>query len=158
MTIPPAAAPHEDQSLTGEIDLGLLAGYIGFALRNAQEASFRAFARRVETAGLKPGRFAALMVIHNNPGLTQMELGRAIARDKSTVTPLIQELQRLGLIERKPSEQDRRRNTLRLTAAGDEALAGLLIHAAEHDRRLDAIVGEHKDLFLGMLKRVAREI
>ncbi|WP_206615512.1 MarR family winged helix-turn-helix transcriptional regulator [Solirhodobacter olei] len=147
-------ARREDQ----EIDLGPLADYIGFALRNAQEAAFRAFARRVETVGLKPGRFAALMVIHHNPGLTQMELGRAIARDKSSVTPLIQELQRHGLVARKASEEDRRRNALRLTTAGEDALAGLLVHAAEHDRKLDAIVGEHKDLFLDLLRRVTREI
>lgn len=141
-----------------ETDLGPLPGFIGFALRNAQEASFRAFARRVETAGLKPGRFAALMVIRHNPGLTQNELGRAIARDKSTVTPLIQELLRLGLIEREPSAEDRRRNRLRLTASGEEALDGLVRHANEHDRRLDSIVGEHKNLFLALLRRIAEEI
>ena len=32
-----------------------------------------------------------MMVIHNNPGISQVALGRAIARDKSTVTPLIQD-------------------------------------------------------------------
>ncbi len=150
--------PVSVNSRPQEIDLGPLSDFIGFALRNAQEASFRAFARRVETAGLKPGQFAALMVIHHNPGLTQMDLAQAIARDKSTVTPLIQDLQRLDLIERKPSEQDRRRNTLRLTPAGERALAGLMTHAEAHDRRLDAIVGEHKALFLSLLKRVNAEL
>ncbi|MFC2968514.1 MarR family winged helix-turn-helix transcriptional regulator [Acidimangrovimonas pyrenivorans] len=141
-----------------EIDLGPLDGLIGFNLCNAQEAAFRAFARNVGAGGLKPGRFAALKVIHCNPGLTQMDLARAIARDKSTVTPLIQDLQRHGLIERKPAKEDRRRNTLRLTAAGEETLCELMRHAREHDCRLDAIVGEHKALFLDLLHRVAKEI
>lgn len=140
------------------LDLGPLAGFIGFALRNAQESSFRAFARLDETSGLKPGRFAALMVIRHNPGLTQRELGAAIARDKSTVTPLIQDLLRLGLIARSPSKEDRRRNSLRLTAKGEATLAELEKHAREHDDRLDAIVGQHKALFLELLHRVAREI
>jgi DNA-binding MarR family transcriptional regulator len=87
-----------------------------------------------------------------------MELGRAIARDKSTVTPLIKDLQRRGLVERRPSETDRRSRTLRLTAAGEEALDQLLVHALEHDRRLDEIVGDRKAEFLDLLKRVAREI
>jgi len=140
------------------VDLGALEGLIGFALRNAQEASFRAFAKRAETAGPHPGRFAALMVIHHNPGLTQMQLGTAIARDKSSVTPLIQDLQRLGLIERKPSKKDRRRNTLRLTEEGEAALARMVAHAREHDRALDAIVGEDKALFIEILRRIASGI
>lgn len=140
------------------LDLGPLTGFIGFALRNAQESSFRAFARLDETGGLKPGRFAALMVIRHNPGLTQRELGAAIARDKSTVTPLIQDLLRLGLISRSPAKEDRRRNSLRLTAKGEATLGELEKHARAHDDRLDAIVGGHKALFLELLHRVARDI
>lgn len=140
------------------LDLGPLTGFIGFALRNAQESSFRAFARLAESSSLKPGRYAALMVIRHNPGLTQRDLGQAIARDKSTVTPLIQELLRLGLIAREPAKEDRRRNSLRLTAAGEAMLGELEKHAWEHDKRLDAIVGEHKALFLELLHRVAAEI
>lgn len=140
------------------VDLGPLDGFVGFALRNAQESAFRAFARQVDAVGLRPGRFAAMMVIHHNPGLTQMELARAIARDKSTVTPLIQELQRHGLIERHPSKTDRRSMTLRLTEAGEASLNQLLVHAMEHDRRLDEIVGDQKAVFLNLLKKVAKEI
>jgi DNA-binding MarR family transcriptional regulator len=141
-----------------EIRLGVLADVIGFNLRLAQDAAFRAFARHTGEAHLKPGRFAALMVIHNNPGLTQMDLGRAIARDKSSVTPLIQELQRHGLVERRPSPTDRRRVTLKLTRAGEKATKALLGHAMEHDRKLDAIVGDRKAEFIALLQKIADEI
>jgi DNA-binding MarR family transcriptional regulator len=153
---PPVASPPLEHE--GDIDLGVLDGLIGFSLRLAQNASFRAFARHSGEAHLKPGRFAAMMVIHNNPGLTQMDLGRAIARDKSSVTPLIQELQRHGLVERRAAETDRRRMTLRLTEAGEAALTQLLAHAREHDRRLDAIVGAHKPVLIALLKKIADEI
>lgn len=141
-----------------EIRLGVLSTVIGFNLRIAQDASFRAFARHSGEAHLKPGRFAALMVIHNNPGLTQIDLGRAIARDKSSVTPLIQELQRHGLVNRRQSKTDRRRVTLKLTRAGEKATRSLLGHAMEHDRKLDAIVGERKVEFIALLKKIADEI
>lgn len=141
-----------------QIRLGALADVIGFNLRLAQDASFRTFARHTGEAHLKPGRFAALMVIHNNPGLTQMDLGRAIARDKSSVTPLIQELQRHGLVERRQSKTDRRRVTLKLTRAGEKATRMLLGHAMEHDRKLDAIVGDRKAEFIALLKKIADEI
>ncbi len=140
------------------IRLGVLGDYIGFHLRMAQDASFRAFARHTGVRDLKPGRFAAMTVISNNPGITQAALGRAIARDKSSVTPLIQELERRGLVERQRSSTDRRSISLSLTASGEEALRRLMAHAVEHDRRLDKIVGRHKPEFINLLKKIADDL
>lgn len=142
----------------GEIRLGILDEVVGYNLRMAQEASFRAFARHVGQPQVKPGWFAAMTVIHNNPGLTQMDLGRAIARDKSSVTPLIQALQKKKLVSRRQSKIDRRRVTLRLTKAGEAVLEKLTGHALDHDNRLDAIVGTHKATFIALLKKIADEI
>ena len=140
------------------VRLGLLEGFIGFHLRLAQDASFRAFARHVGQRDLEPGRFAAMMVIHNNPGITPGALGRAIARDKSTITPLIQDLRRRGLIERRPSPTDRRSATLSLTKAGESMLCDLLRHAREHDRRLDEIVGDRKPELIRLLRQIAEQV
>jgi DNA-binding MarR family transcriptional regulator len=138
-----------------EVRLGPLRTFIGFHLRLAQDASFRSFAKHTGRPDLKPGRFAAMMVIHNNPGITQVALGRAISRDKSTVTPLIQELHSQGLVSRRRSASDRRSITLELTRAGEATLAGLLVHARAHDRRLDAIVGRRKAEFIELLRKIA---
>jgi DNA-binding MarR family transcriptional regulator len=138
----------------GDVRLGALADWIGFHLRLAQDASFRAFAKHSGQPHLKPGRFAAMMVIRNNPGITQTALGRAISRDKSTVTPLVQELHRHGLVRRRPSTVDRRSMTLTLTRAGEATLADLLVHARVHDRRLDAIVGKRKAALIALLRKI----
>jgi DNA-binding MarR family transcriptional regulator len=140
------------------IRLGMLNDVVAFNLRLAQDASFRAFARHSGDPHLKPGRFAAMMIIHENPGLTQAELGRAIARDKSSVSPLVQALQRKGLVTRRVSDTDRRRATLNLTEAGEAALKTLLGHALEHDRKLDAIVGAKKKGLIQLLKKIADEL
>jgi DNA-binding MarR family transcriptional regulator len=145
------AAAEEGQE---EVSLGELEGFIGFNLRLAQDASFRAFTRRVGEINLKPGRFAALMVIHNNPGITPGALGRAIARDKSTITPLVQALLRDGLVERRQSKTDRRSFTLRLTEAGEVLRRKLFLPARAHDRKLDEIVGERKGEFLRLLRKI----
>jgi DNA-binding MarR family transcriptional regulator len=138
----------------GDVRLGALADWIGFHLRLAQDASFRAFAKHTAQPHMKPGRFAAMMMIHNNPGITQVALGRAISRDKSTVTPLVQELHRHGFVRRSPSAVDRRSITLTLTRAGEAALADLLTHARAHDRRLDAIVGNRKTALIALLRKI----
>ena len=138
-----------------EVRLGPLRAFVAFHLRLAQDASFRSFAKHTGRRNLKPGRFAAMMVIHNNPGISQVALGRAISRDKSTVTPLIQELDRQGLVRRRRSTSDRRSITLTLTRSGEATLADLLVHARAHDRRLDAIVGKRKAEFLELLRKIA---
>jgi DNA-binding MarR family transcriptional regulator len=148
----------ETPAAGNEVAIGVLDELLGFHLRQAHDASFRAFARHSGDPGLKPGRFAAMMVIHNNPGITQVALSRAIARDKSSITPLIQELQRLGLVIRKPSPRDRRSTTLRLTAAGERVLADLLDHAKAHDSQLDAVVGEKKEELIALLKRITEAL
>jgi DNA-binding MarR family transcriptional regulator len=140
------------------VSLGALDDAIGFHLRRAQDASFRAFARRAGQHDLKPGHFAALVVIVNNPGIGQGALGRAIARDKSSVTPIIQTLFKRGLIDRRISAHDRRRIQLSVTRPGQALLQGLARHARSHDRKLDMIVGADKALFIGLLKRIANEV
>lgn len=140
------------------VSLGPLDDLVAFNLRVTQDASFRAFAAEVGQHGLKPGRFAALMVIHNNPGISQIALSRAIARDKSSVTPLVQEFVRQGLVARVASKVDRRSFTLTLTEAGEERLRTLERHAAIHDRKIDRIVGREKADLIRILKKIADQL
>jgi DNA-binding MarR family transcriptional regulator len=154
----PGVRGAKPAAASAAVDLGDLESYIGFHLRVAQDASFRAFARKSGQHRVKPGRFAALMVIARNPGISQAALGQTVARDKSSITPLIQDLLRLGLIERRSAIDDRRRVELRLTAAGEKHLERLRRLAGEHDAKLDAIVGAKKDEFLDLLRKIAKEI
>ncbi len=74
------------------------------------------------------------------------------------MTPLIQELERRGLVRRDRSASDRRSVALSLTADGEEMLARLTVHAAAHDRRLGAIAGHDKHDFIALLKKIADEL
>jgi len=138
--------------------LGPLADMVGFHLRLAQEASFRAFAQRVGARDLKPRRFAMLMLIEQNPGLTQTALSRASGRDKSTLTPALDDLERLGLMARRRKPPDRRVQAVYLTSAGKSQLRELFHHAAAHDRQLDRILGAGKAQFIGALRRIAMSL
>jgi len=137
------------------VALGPLADMVGFHLRLAQEASFRAFAQRVGARDLKPRRFAILTLIDQNPGLTQTALGRASGRDKSSLTPALDDLERRGLIERRRAPKDRRVRALYLTVGGRSLLRELRRHALAHDRQLDRILGTGKAPFLAGLRRIA---
>ena len=163
-------AKHGGNSATGDgqdaarngaedIDFGPLATWIGFNLRMAQDASFQAFSRLSQEIGVRPGRFATLTLIGRNPGISQTALSRANSRDKSTLTPLIADLVRRGLIRRTRVRNDRRSYRLTLTRAGERALAQLTACAREHERRLDAVIGaRERAQFLRTLKKLAAEM
>jgi DNA-binding MarR family transcriptional regulator len=141
------------------IDFGPLANWIGFNLRMAQEATFQAFSRRSFAIGESPGRFATLTLIARNPGISQTELSHANGRDKSSVTPVVEDLVRRGLIERRRVRSDRRAYRLTLTSAGKRTLTELTRCARRHERNLDAIIGRSdRKRFLAILKKIAAEI
>jgi DNA-binding MarR family transcriptional regulator len=139
--------------------LGPLADLIGFHLRRAQNASFQAFARRVGQTDLSPGTFALLTLIESNPGISQTALSRADGRDKSSLTPALNTLERRGLVLRRRLPRNRRAYALSLTAAGAQVLLRLRQHAEAHDRSLDRIVGlDRKPSFIRLLRRIAGEL
>jgi DNA-binding MarR family transcriptional regulator len=141
------------------IDFGPLARWIGFNLRMAQEATFQAFSHLSKEVGESPGRFATLTIIARNPGISQTQLSQASGRDKSSVTPVIEDLVRRGLVERKRVRSDRRAWRLKVTANGKKTLATLMNCARAHERNLDRIIGRaERTRFLAVLKKLAAEI
>jgi len=138
------------------IDYGPLEQWIGFNLRMAQDASFQAFSRLSQEIGVKPGRFATLTLIGRNPGISQTTLSRANGRDKSTLTPLLVDLVRRGLVRRTQARNDRRSYGLTLTKAGEHLLEQLSACAREHERKLDAVIGARaRPQFLKTLRKLA---
>ncbi|TAN55884.1 MAG: MarR family transcriptional regulator [Rhodospirillales bacterium] len=118
------------------LSLGLLDGLIGFRLRLAQIALFDDFERTLRPFDITPTRFGALVLIEANPGLSQMQLARAIRLDRSTLVTLLDHLEGRSLVQRHPSASDKRTNELVLTGEGRKLLARLKRRVLEHEKRL----------------------
>jgi len=147
------------EALGASINFGPLAHWVGFNLRMAQEAAFQAFSRRSQEIGESPGRFATLTLIARNPGISQTELSHANGRDKSSLTPVVEELVRRGLVERKRMDSDRRTYHLNVTPAGKKILTTLTRCARRHERNLDHVIGARdRKRFIQILKKIAAEI
>ncbi len=141
------------------LNYGPLAHWVGFNLRMAQEATFQAFSRRSQEIGERPGRFATLTLIARNPGISQTALSHANGRDKSSLTPVVEDLVRRGLVERKRMRDDRRIYRLNLTPAGKKTLTQMTRCARRHERVLDAIIGlRDRKRFVQILKKIAAQI
>ena len=137
------------------IDPGWLGGTVGFHLRTAQEAAFRAFAKKANGADVRPWRYAVLHIIDANPGLTQGKLAAAIRRNTSSLTPVLDDLCRQGYVSRRRLESDRRTYALTLTPKGNAARIKLMASAIEHERELDRLVGADRAHFIGILRKLA---
>lgn len=141
------------------INFGPLAYWVGFNLRMAQESVFQAFSRRSQEIGESPGRFATLTLIARNPGISQTELSMAAGRDKSSLTPVVEDLVRRGLVERERLRDDRRAYCLNVTPAGKKTLTQLTRCARRHERALDGIIGlRDRKRFIQILKKIAAQI
>ena len=67
--------------------------------------------------GVSMWGYAVLSTLREEPVRAQSALARAIGADKTRLIPVLDELQRRGLIEREPDPADRRVHLLRLTRA-----------------------------------------
>jgi DNA-binding MarR family transcriptional regulator len=145
------------QAIADPINFGPLDHWIGFNLRMAQEAAFQAFSRRSQDIGESPGRFATLTLIGRNPGISQTALSLANGRDKSSLTPVIEDLVHRGLVQRQRTEDDRRTYRLTLTLAGKRTLTQMTRCARRHERKLDSIIGARDRIrFIRILRDLAK--
>ncbi|MGI8628505.1 MAG: MarR family winged helix-turn-helix transcriptional regulator [Geodermatophilaceae bacterium] len=74
----------------------------------------------------------ALSEIAGNASLAQLELGRRLRLEKSTVSRLVGQLVSRGWVQRNPSAEDARAVVLTLTVAGQDAARNLA--AARHQK------------------------
>ena len=71
---------------------------------------------------LTPASFGLLNLIAAHQGANQQELGSAMSVDPSTMVSLIDELERMGLAQRRPHPKDRRAREVVVTAKGRRRL------------------------------------
>jgi DNA-binding MarR family transcriptional regulator len=108
------------ESETGDLDLSSLPDVVGYALRRAELAVFGDVIRRLEPFDVRPAQFSVLILVDANPGVTQTQVCAALAIAKPNFAPLIQKLERRGLVRRK--RVDGRSNGMYLTPLGREIL------------------------------------
>jgi DNA-binding MarR family transcriptional regulator len=79
------------------------------------------FERRVEPMGLRSKHYGVLILLQDGP-LTQVEIGRSLWVDRTTMVAIIDDMTRLGFVERARHPDDRRAYAVTLTEDGREAL------------------------------------
>ena len=141
------------------IQLGELAGLLGYSLKRAQLKIFEDFLRSVAPLQLTPAQFSVLLLLDRNPGRNQTEIANTLGILRPNFVAMLDGLESRDLCARMRSTNDRRSHILVLTEKGRAVLArAKKLVAAKHEARLNELLGPaNRATLLGMLDKIARE-
>jgi DNA-binding MarR family transcriptional regulator len=123
------------------VDLGPLPGYIGYALRRAQLATFQDFIRALAEVDIRPAQFSVLILLEVNPGLRPSQVSAALGIQRTNFVALSAELARRGLTRRGPAADDRRAHALYLTERGTALVQRMKALQQVHEQRVAGLIG-----------------
>ena len=107
---------------------------LGFLLSQVGSHTSSQFIEGIKPLGFKPAYAGILRVVRQHDGLSQQALGEKLGMFPSRLVGVIDEMEELGLLERRASPSDRRTHALYLTEAGS--------HALEEIRRVSSRIQE----------------
>jgi DNA-binding MarR family transcriptional regulator len=137
------------------INLDILPTLLGYNIRRAQIALWRDFTRNVAEGEIRPGVFSVLLLANANPGIAQIDIANQLGIDKASVVALIDRLENAGWVVRKRSTEDRRRQEISLTAAGEKAYRTLKREMIEHERKfVDRYTETERKQLISLLQRM----
>lgn len=116
----------------------------------------RGFHEVLRPLELEPGEFALLRAVAASDGEAQHALAERLHISPSWMVAVVDELEKRGLLERRPHARDRRVRNLYLTAAGKKLLKQAERQAEQFDREVAEQLGEaDRERLLDLLDRVA---
>src|ERR1700719_784158 len=129
-----------------------------YLLARLGESSRRRFHKALEPEGLHPRHFGVMTMVAAQPGMTQQQLHEKTGIDPSSMVAVIDELEAMGLAERRPHPDDRRVHAIFLTDRGQETLERVRALAATLQRDFfQALSVEERRTLHTLLRKLAGE-
>jgi MarR family transcriptional regulator for hemolysin len=133
--------------MTATADLAFLLGHAGHVLTTELTA-------QLEELGITQRGYCVLSKAANGDR-TQIRLAELCQMDKTTMVVTVDELEKAGLVERRPAPTDRRARLIVLTAEGRETVdrAAKIVDGTYRDV-LSALPADERKVFLSSLVRL----
>ncbi len=160
MNAPSRARPEAEPKappagIEAKRDIGLLKTIIGFHLRRIQNHLAHNLAQQPEFDGQKSGQLSALGIIAANPGLSQVALAAECGFDKAITVVVIDALERNQWARRERDSDDRRRNLLFITEAGQAKLEEWIAVTLRNEQPIhDVLSGPEFAMLSELLDRI----
>lgn len=130
---------------------------VGYQLRAAYVAVRRNFESAMERLDLTQKQTSVLWLIDANPAVSQISLANELGMDRASMMAIVDRLEERGLIVRKRSAEDGRRQELYTTAKGRKVLAQAKAAIQEHEKWISSkFTKAELGAFVEGLKRLTR--
>ena len=128
---------------------------ITFITGKAAQTIFRQCREALAPHGITPVQYAVMQVLWEKDGQTGAEIGARLILDSATITGVLDRLEKLGLVERRPDRTDRRVNRICLTPKGKRQQGVLEPEMDSLNRRIEDYLGSDSKKAWKILERLA---
>jgi DNA-binding MarR family transcriptional regulator len=136
-------------------DVGEINNILGFHIRLAYGAVYRHFMDTFSQLDLTQKQVSVLWLIDDHPGIAQTDLARRLRMDRATTMGIINRLQARQFLTRGKSTEDRRRQTLYLTAQGEAVLREAKAAVFDHEKWLKGhFTPREVEVLMSLLERI----
>jgi len=130
---------------------------IGFLLSKAYQRAWAILREEIDVYDLTPPQFCLLAFLWQQDGLTQAELSEKGQIDRTTIGGMVDRLEKLSLVERRPHPQDRRAYKIHLTARAKKLELPLTECARRTLAKITSGLSEHEVSEFKRMLEVMRE-
>lgn len=125
-----------------------LGGLLGYGLRRASNAVQADLAETLKPFDLRMITYTALVLVVDNPGLSQTQLAAAMDVERPNLVVIVDELERRDLITRDRVPTDRRTYALTATLAGGRLCDQAGTAVRQHEARIFGALSEEARILL----------
>ncbi|MFG1639478.1 MarR family winged helix-turn-helix transcriptional regulator [Amycolatopsis sp. NPDC049252] len=133
---------------------------LGSAFLLAQVGAHAAqrFTERIAELDLTPAQVGLLRLVAVRPGQSQQTLAKQLGTPATRLVPLVDGLEKRGLIERRRNQEDRRLYAVELSEDGRAMMGRIAQAGAAHERTMTAVLtDDERDVLHGLLSKVAED-
>lgn len=132
-----------------------LYGCINYLLTVAQHEVFQVFSEGLSTFNITPGQYGVLRCLWEGSACTPKEIAQTLRLENSTISGVLDRMEKKGLIQRELDPNDRRSIQVVLTPEGASMRDGVLQVIDDLNQKvLDGFSPEQRAMFIDSLRHV----
>lgn len=132
----PALSDKTHKSAGPTVDESTLQGFLGYQLKRAFNVMQADLTQALKPHGLRMLTYTALILIADNPGLSQSKLAAAMDVERPNLVVILDALEQRALIQRERVPSDRRTYALKVTLKGRQLYERATADVKTHEQAL----------------------
>lgn len=134
-----------------------LEGHVGYWLRFVSNHVSHAFSRKVETRGVTVAEWVVLRELFDCKAMAPSGLAERLGMTRGAISKLVDRLAVKALVTRTADENDRRFQSVALTAEGRALVPELAALADRNDEEFfGALTADEREMLMRAMKRIVR--